>query len=238
MQPGDLSPVDCGSVPGPSPPDANVPAIPPSPNCLRLRLTFVHNPYSFHAFEFLLEDSPPSPRSENSCTSDRSSVGSCFVASAEARTPPPGPGTSPRSPGLPDSPARFPHRSPFAKATQRRSSTDPTVSPARQESPAQWRRHGNAVSHVEALKDLQAFTKQNPFLPPPTTPFPVRVGPPTLAAPPAPPSPAAPIHISLADDTPSTPGPAPAPSLGAILHAASPRVVPPGHSRSPVQSAR
>eukprot|EP00667_Euglena_gracilis_P005966 EG_transcript_6013 len=237
MHPGDLSPVDCGSVPGPSAPAADIPAIPP--DCLRLRLAFVHNPYSFQAYEFLLEDSPPSPRSENSsCTSDCSSVGSCSVSSAEALTPPPGPGTSPRSPGLPDSPALFPHRSPFAKARQRRSSTDPAVSPARQESPAQWHRHGTAVSHVEALKDLQAFTKQNPFLPPPTTPFPVRVGPPTPAAPPAPPSPAAPIHISLADDAPCSPALAHNLSLGAILHAAGPHILPPSHSWSAVQSAR
>eukprot|EP00667_Euglena_gracilis_P005396 EG_transcript_5428 len=176
------------------------------------RLAIVHNPYSFQAYDLVLEDpaGPPSPGSDRSWASDPSSVGSRSLLFDDAATPragvaapgPPAPPMGPRPhPAAPASPPSLP-------SPQRCS---PGLSPksagamAPRAPPLQWSRYGSAVSHMEALKDLQAFTKQYPVLPPTPPSFEVRVGPPSLAAPAAQPPATPAVHTASASVLPQPP---------------------------------
>eukprot|EP00668_Euglena_longa_P018184 GGOE01022720.1.p2 GENE.GGOE01022720.1~~GGOE01022720.1.p2 ORF type:complete len:192 (+),score=20.99 GGOE01022720.1:148-723(+) len=72
-------------------------------------------------------------------------------------------------------------QSPPPKASAVQASSDANGGPGR--APVmQWHRYGAAVSHVQALKDLQEFNQKHP-MPPPATNFPVWVGPPSPTAP-------------------------------------------------------
>eukprot|EP00668_Euglena_longa_P007513 GGOE01009006.1.p1 GENE.GGOE01009006.1~~GGOE01009006.1.p1 ORF type:complete len:255 (-),score=37.48 GGOE01009006.1:1147-1878(-) len=196
-------------------------------------LAFVHNPYSFSACELLAL--PPSPSSATHCTSlasGHTSVGSRSITFNDASSP----RTNTRIPqldssrgvagGLPHpqchglcvgrSSSPHDHPSPSPKHHQRCGNTS---APARPPVPLQWRRYGTAVSHTQALKDLQGFNLSHPVLSPSPMPLAVWVGPP---------SPAAPAALSTRG-TPPAPSPASSVSpssthpkvfqIGAILRA-------------------
>eukprot|EP00667_Euglena_gracilis_P021159 EG_transcript_23107 len=234
------------SAPGPIPASADPagPATAPLPALCR---AFVHNPYSFAGFDLVLEDPavPSSPRSDSSCTSKPSSVGSRSALSDDVNSPS-GCAFHPFSLNhVPESVLDIPARteseisedcvdhcqySEPPAVSHKRAAAPPAGSLAYRAAPAQWRRYGTAVSCLEALKDLQAFTKQHPIPPPPPT-LAVWVGPPSRAAPAA----AAPAVSSPTRSIPACPTPQHAPGqsrLRSILQRLS-APVPPSTPSSP-----
>eukprot|EP00668_Euglena_longa_P026857 GGOE01033590.1.p1 GENE.GGOE01033590.1~~GGOE01033590.1.p1 ORF type:complete len:255 (+),score=23.12 GGOE01033590.1:37-765(+) len=161
-------------------------------------LAFVHDPYSFRAYDLVVVS--PSPSSVTLCSSsasDQTSVGSHSVASDDASSlqttshSPPLDSVTGMVGGLP-----HPHRG--GSCVDRSSSLCdlPSPSPKHRKQvgnasapapprvpPLQWRRYGTAVSHIQALKGLQGFNLRHPPPPPSPIPFAVWVGPPSPTAP-------------------------------------------------------
>eukprot|EP00667_Euglena_gracilis_P011002 EG_transcript_11213 len=178
---------------------ADAPAATPTARCLPPRLALVHNPYSFVAYDLVLSDAavPLSPQSPRSSTSNPSSVGDPYDTAGrfpgrahphpEAPRPPSPSNAEPAEGSERSMPESTVPISPRSDLWGSASGSDhltapPTTAIKKEMPPLRWRRYGAAVSHVQALKDLQAYSKRHPAPPPPPPP-PVWVGPPSLAAP-------------------------------------------------------
>eukprot|EP00667_Euglena_gracilis_P008357 EG_transcript_8445 len=200
-----------------------VPSLPTQP--VGPRVAVVHNPYSFRAYDTVLVPEVPSaestPCSTPCGTSSRSASPADFDAASRSTShfdvstpvfdaPPTSPTSLLPSPLVASSDA---HGEP---QHQLGSHSPPAPSPAAattglaEKTPAlRWRRYGIRVSHLQALKDLQTFTRQHPVLEKPRV---VWVGPclPT-SGPPAPPHrptpSAAPFPAGPTASLPSAPAP-------------------------------
>eukprot|EP00668_Euglena_longa_P009869 GGOE01011944.1.p1 GENE.GGOE01011944.1~~GGOE01011944.1.p1 ORF type:complete len:311 (+),score=29.55 GGOE01011944.1:120-935(+) len=206
----------------------------PQLGCVSKQMSFVHNPYSFGAYDVVSDPPmPTSPSSDHSSfASDPTSVGSQSVLSDDAMSPgscspePPlyGVGAALSTELVPDFPLpaagvidtpqyhdgkiNAGGSSPESRGLPRKhSAAHGSASPAAapRTPPTQWRRYGAAVSQMEALKDLQEFTRQHP-LPPAPTPAMVWVAPPSAAAPAALPlASTSPARLSLTSVPPLRP---------------------------------
>eukprot|EP00667_Euglena_gracilis_P025195 EG_transcript_29421 len=164
------------------------------------RTALVHNPYSFDAYDVVVQGAPavvgappaiaglapeaaahrplpPSPPPALSPPADpRNAFHPAAPQPADLDTPTlPTRGPDDGSDALAPSPAQLPKRRGPNPAAP-----DAAASPTRPSPALHWRRYGTSVSHIQALKELQAYTKRHPNPPAPAAaPLPVVwVGPP------------------------------------------------------------